>query len=136
MEQNITASLVGVTELDPRINDALILLAIVIIGSIGTLVTILIERIKRDLADNTQITRETKIAANGTLAAALARAEDDRQHVLALGLLVREREDRIAYLLSQHPEIAETLLQYQPRRNLRAISAEELAGDTAAPLGG
>ena len=113
--------------MDQHIVQALVGLAVIIIGSIGTLVTILVERIKRDLSENTRITRETRTA---TRSAALARVESERRHVVALELLIREREDRIAYLISRHPEIEATLNQYQPRRSMRPISEEAVVGDS------
>jgi hypothetical protein len=115
--------------MEDRIADSLIGLAIIIIGSLGTLVAILTERIKRNLDANTQLTRETKSAANGTLTTALDSLATERNRVLGLRELLREREDRIAFLVARHPELHATMAQYQRRRTSRATEADELAAE-------
>lgn len=99
-----------------HINEALIALGVLIIGSIGTLITVLTQRIKRDLERNTEITRQTREAANGTLTTALARLHTEQSRVATLRDELRERDDRMAYILSLHPDVAETLTQYRNRR--------------------
>jgi hypothetical protein len=116
--------------LDQHIGEALVALAIVIIGSIGTLITVLTDRIKRDLATNTQLTQETKTAANGTLTTALEKLAAERDLVVGLRELLQEREDRIAFIQSHHPEVAVTVQQYKRRRTSRA--PDELAAVTGA----
>jgi chromosome segregation ATPase len=114
---------------EAHIAEALIALGIVIIGSIGTLVTLLTERIKRDLSTNTQLTRETKTAANGTLTTALEKLAAERNRVFALRMLLRERDDRIAFIEARHPDVMATLQQYKQRRSSRPNEADELAAE-------
>lgn len=115
--------------MDQHILEALSVLAVIIVGSIGTLVTVLTERIKRDLQTNTKLTQETKTAANGTLTTALDQLAAERNRVLGLRELLREREDRIAFLVARHPELEATMSQYQRRRTSRATEADELAAE-------
>ncbi len=116
--------------MEEHIAEALIALAIVVIGSIGTLVTVLTERIRRNLDMNTQLTRETKTAANGTLTTALEKLAAERDLVAGLRELLKEREDRLAFIETHHPEIAVTVQQYKRRRTSRA--PDELAAVTGA----
>jgi hypothetical protein len=115
----------GAALVDSHIVEALIALAIVIIGSIGTLVTVLTERIKRDLDTNTKLTQETKTAANGTLTDALAKLAAERNRVFALRMLLRERDDRVAFIVARHPAVESTLQQYKQRRSSRPTQADE-----------
>ncbi len=122
-------SIGGGGTLDDHIADSLVGLAIIIIGSLGVLVTVLTERIRRNLDTNTQLTRETKTAANGTLTDALAKLSAERNRVFALRMLMREREDRIAYIVSRHPEAEATLQAYKQRRRSSITEADELAAE-------
>jgi hypothetical protein len=115
--------------LDQHIVESLVGLAIVIIGSLGTLITFLTERIKRDLSANTQLTQEAKTAANGTLTTTLEKLAAERNRVFALRMLLREREDRIAFLVARHPAVEATLQQYKRRRSSRPSEADELAAE-------
>lgn len=108
---------------------ALIGLGVVVIGAIGTLVTVLIERVKRDVAANTKITEEARAAANGNLRNTIERLASERNKVLGLREIVREREDRLAYIKARHPEVEETERQYRDRRTSRATEADELAAE-------
>ena len=99
-----------------HINEALVALGVLIIGSIGTLLTVWVQRIKRDLERNTEMTRQTREAANGTLTTALDRLSEVNSRVSILQTELRERDDRIAYILAAHPEIAATLAIYRDRR--------------------
>ena len=100
-----------------HINEALVALGVLIIGSIGTLLTVWVQRIKRDLERNTEITRQTREAANGTLTTALDRLNAEQNRVAALRDELSDHDDRMAYILSQHPEVAMTLTRYRDRRN-------------------
>lgn len=117
--------------MDPQLFAALLGLAAVIVGSLGVIVKALTERIVNDLAHNTSITEETKAAANGTLTAALERLAAERNRSLALREIVREREDRIAYIVSRHPEVETTLAEYRERRTRRVTEREELQAENA-----
>lgn len=115
--------------MDQYVTEALVGLAVMIIGSLGTLITILTERIKRDLSANTQLTRETKTAANGTLTTALEKLAVERNRGFALRMLLRERDDRVAFILARHPAVEATLQQYKQRRSSRPSQADELAAE-------
>ena len=103
--------------MDQHVVEALVALAVIIIGSLGTLVTFLTERIKRNLDTNTQLTRETRTATNGTLTDALNRVAEEQDRVARLRSALDERENRLAYLVARHPELEETLTQYKQRRS-------------------
>lgn len=105
---------------------ALIALGITVVGALGAYVNLLIERVKRDLAENTQLTHEAKEAANGRLRDALDRLAAERDRVLALRLVVRERDDRLAYLAARLPEVERVLQGYQEKRQQRHTEREEL----------
>jgi len=111
--------------MDPQLSAALIALGITVIGALGTLVTLLVERVKRDLAANTQITQETREG----LQDAVERLAAARNTILGLRLVVREREDRIAYLLARIPEAEQVLVGYYERRRSRHSEAEEHAAE-------
>jgi hypothetical protein len=121
--QCLNIGVLGGAALEQHIGESLSGLAVVIIVSLGTLITVLTERIKRHLDTNTTLTRETKTAANGTLTSALDNLFIERNRVVELQILLREREDRIAFLLSQHPELADTKRQYTERRPLHVPPA-------------
>jgi hypothetical protein len=79
------------------------------------------------LARNTEITQEAKDAANGRLTAAQDQLAAERNRSLALRELVRERDDRLAYLTSRMPEAKRVLVGYEERRQKRHTATEELA---------
>ncbi len=99
-----------------HINEALVALGVLIIGSIGTLLTVGVQRIKRDLECNTEMTRQTREAANGTRTTALDRLAEVNSRASFLQTELRERDDIIAYILAAHPEIEATLAIYRDRR--------------------
>ena len=107
--------------MDPQILAAITGLAITVIGAIGTLVTVLIERVKRDLAANTAITKETRAGLRDTV----EKLASARNIILGLREVVRERDDRIAFIVARHPEVEETIQQYRNRRTRRATELEE-----------
>lgn len=128
--------------MDTQITTALVALGVTVIGALGTLVTLLVEKVRRDLQHNTRLTQEAKEAANGQLRNALDQLAAVRNQVVGLRAVVREREDRFAYILARHPEIEQTLKGYQERRTRRATELEEaraierFAGDdSTAPAG-
>jgi hypothetical protein len=115
--------------MDTQLYAALLALGLLVIGSIGAFVKALTDRVISDLADNTRLTRETKQAADGSLRQALADLATARNTVFGLRVVVREREDRLAYILARHPEAEETLRAYRDRRQQRATAAEESAAE-------
>jgi hypothetical protein len=113
--------------MDAQIAAALLALGLTVIGALGTLVTLLVERVKRDLATNTQITTEARDAADGRLSDTLSHLAAERNRSLALREIVRERDDRLAYLAARLPDATSVLRGYEERRQARATSAEEAA---------
>ena len=114
--------------MDSSLYAALLALGITITGALGTLVTLLVERIKRDLAANTKLTQEAKEASNGRLRDALDQLAAERDRTLALRELVRERDDRLAYLSARLPECDRILRGYSERRQTARYSdSQELA---------
>lgn len=110
-----------------QLSPALVTLALATLATLGAL----LERIRRDLGENTQITREAKRAADGQLSAALNDLAAERNRTLALREIVREREDRIAYIVARHPEAESTMRQYGDRRTRRVTEADERAMERA-----
>lgn len=106
-------------------------LTTLLIAVLGTLTT-LVGLIGRRLNENTQLTRETKQAADGALSDALERLAGERNRTLGLREIVREREDRLAYILARHPEVAVTMEDYRERRTRRVTEADERAAEQAA----
>lgn len=111
--------------MDASIYAALIALAITVIGALGTLVTLLIERVKRDLAVNTQITSDAAEAANGRLQTAQRELAKARDQTLALRELVRERDNRLAYITARLPQAEALMSEYGRRREDRRSPTEE-----------
>lgn len=109
--------------MDPQITAALVALGLTVITSLGVLVTALTERLKRDLARNTEITKETKEALGDTV----ERLAAARNTILGLRELLRERDDRLSYLESRLPEVTHVLRGYEDRRRARHSAGEELA---------
>jgi hypothetical protein len=76
------------------------------------------------------ITQEAKDAANGRLQKVLDQLAAERNRTLALRELVRERDDRLAYLVSRIPEVARVLQGYEEKRQTKHTAREELAALT------
>jgi hypothetical protein len=113
--------------MDSQLYAALIALGITVVGALGTLVTLLIERVKRDLAVNTKISQAAKDAADGQLQKIINQLAAERNRTLALRELVRERDDRLAYLTSHMPEAGRVLTGYEERRQERHTESQEMA---------
>ena len=102
-----------------------------LIAALGALTT-LIERVRRDLGTNTAITQEAKEASNGRLSDALGQLATSRDQVMGLRYLVRERDDRIAYIVARLPEAELLMQEYRDRRTHRATAADEQAAEQRA----
>lgn len=114
--------------MDASLYAALVALGITVIGALGTLVTLLVERVKRDLAANTRLTQQARDASNGRLTAVMDELAAERNRTLALREVVRERDDRLAYLQSRLPECDRVLQGYRERRqSRRSTDSQELA---------
>lgn len=92
---------------------ALFTLAVALVGTF----TVLVEKIRRDLLDNTALTEEAKNAANGTLRAVMDQLNACREHVQALQATLKERDDCLDYLISHIPEASYLMSAYTNRRN-------------------
>lgn len=113
--------------MDPQLSAALIALGITVVGALGTLTTLLVEKVKRDLAANTALTQEAKDAADGRLQSVVDQLAAERNRTLALRELVRERDDRLAYLAARIPDVPDVLRGYEERRQARHTVRDELA---------
>lgn len=111
----------------PEVTTALIGLMLTVIG----VLTALVEKVRRDLDKNTEITKEAKESANGTLRETLERLASERNRTLALREIVREREDRLAYIIARHPEVEPTIREYRDRRSQRVTEEETAAAERA-----
>lgn len=109
----------------PELSTAIISLALIIIGSIGALIKAMVDRVLIDLAHNTQITNQAKDAANGRLDAARHELARERDHVLALRALVRERDNRLAFIEARLPAVTELMKTYGQRREDSKTESEE-----------
>ena len=111
--------------MNPELSAALLGLALLIVASIGTLIKALVDRVLADLAENTRITNQAKDAANGRLAVVMNDLAKERNRIVALRALLREREDRIAYLEARLPQAGAILSEYGRRREDRHSMTEE-----------
>lgn len=115
--------------MDTQLYNALIVLGIAICGGLGTLITALIAWLSKQLSNNTRITTEAKEASNGRLAETLDRLAVERNLVIGLRSLIRERDDRIAYIVSRMPEAEAVMNDYANRRTQHATEADEAAAE-------
>jgi hypothetical protein len=114
---------------DSQIIGALIILGLLVIGSIGTIVKAITDKIVADLAINTTLTREAKNAANGQLTGVIDQLAAERNIVQGLRAVVRERDDRIAYIVARLPEAQGLMRDYSDRRTARASDADVIAAE-------
>lgn len=99
-----------------------------LIAVIGALVA-LVERIRRDLSTNTDLTQQAKDAANGQLSGVLDQLAAVRNQVQGLRAVVRERDDRIAYIVARVPEAEGMMRDYSDRRTSRSSDADVAAAE-------
>lgn len=118
--------------MDPQLTNGLIALAIVVMGGLGTLVTTLIAWLARKLDTNTSLTQEAKDASNGRLSETLSRLAAERDRVMGLRYLVRERDDRIAYIVARLPDAESLMQEYRDRRDRRITDADEAQAEQHA----
>lgn len=112
-----------------QIIGALITLGVSVIGALGTLVKVLVDQISKKLEENTTLTKEAKAAANGQLSGILDQLAAERNTVQGLRAVVRERDDRIAYLVARLPQAQELMHRYSDRRTARASEADVIAAE-------
>ncbi len=109
----------------PELSAALIGLALITIASVGAVVKAITDRILADLAHNTKITTQAKDAANGRLESMQHELAKERDRSLALRALVRERDDRLAFIEARLPAASELMKTYGKRRVDQRSESEE-----------
>jgi sensor domain CHASE-containing protein len=110
-------------DLDPQITAALVSLALIVIGGIGTLVKVLIDRITAEnqriakkVDENTAITQKVEAQTNGELA---------RTRNLAQRLqLERDAYRDMVRFVNARPDGRAILTEYADRRRVRVRDAE------------
>jgi sensor domain CHASE-containing protein len=112
-----------VNQLDPQITAGLVSLALVVIGGIGTLVKVLIDRIAaenqriaRKVDENTAITQKVEKQTNGEL----ARARNLAQRLQ----LERDAYRDMVRFVNARPDGRAILTEYADRRRVRVRDAE------------
>jgi hypothetical protein len=115
--------------MDNRIIEALTLLALTALGGVSLMIRIGLRRVFNELTHNTKITTDARNASNGQLSEALARLAATRNQVVALRMIVREREDRIAYITARIPDAEQLMCDYRDKRTMRHTEAEEVAAE-------
>ena len=95
----------------------------------GTLITALIAWLAKKLSENTTITKQARDASNGRLAETLDRLAVERNLVVGLRSLIRERDDRLAYIVARLPEAEAVMHDYANRRTQHATQADEAAAE-------
>jgi hypothetical protein len=118
--------------MDAQLYSALIVFGIAILGGLGTLVAALVAWLAKKLDTNTHITTQARDASNGRLSDTLDLLATERDRVMGLRFIIRERDDRISYLVSRLPEADQLLAEYRDRRTRRATEADEIAAERHA----
>jgi CRP-like cAMP-binding protein len=118
--------------MDSQITAALVALAIVIIGSLGTLVKMLVDNISAELSVNTQITKQARDASNGQLSGMIEQLAAERNRVQGLLAVVHDREDRVAYLVSRVPTATALLQEFAARRVHPVTDADVIIAENHA----
>jgi uncharacterized coiled-coil DUF342 family protein len=114
------------------LTSALIAVAIIILTGVGGLIKVMFDHITRELQTNTSITTQARDASNGRLSEVIDHLAAERDRVMGLRWLVRERDDRLAYIVARHPEVEATMQEYRDRRDNRITQADELAAELRA----
>jgi hypothetical protein len=118
---------------DPQLVTAIVGLATITLGGLGTLITALVVWLARKLDTNTTLTTQARDASNGRLSETLERLALERNLVVGLRALIHERDDRLAYIVARLPE-ADALMTEYAQRNTRKPPgpAEEVAVEQRA----
>jgi hypothetical protein len=118
--------------MDTQITAALVTLALVIIGALGTLVKVLVDKISAELSVNTRISTEARDASDGQLSTTLELLAAERNRVQGLLAVIRDREDRIAYLVSRVPTATKLLQEFGDRRTRHITDADAVIAEQHA----
>jgi uncharacterized coiled-coil DUF342 family protein len=114
------------------LTSALIAVAIIIVTGVGGLVKIMLDHIAEELKRNTSLTTQARDASNGRLSEVIDKLAASRDQVQGLRWLVRERDDRIAYIVARLPEAEGLMREYRDRRDSRITQADELVAEQHA----
>jgi uncharacterized Rossmann fold enzyme len=114
---------------DPQLISALVAFSIIVLGGLGTLVTALIAWLAHKLDNNTGITTQARDASNGRLSEVLNNLAAEKDRVMGLRYLVRERDDRIAYIVARLPAAEQIMRDYRDQRTIHATQADEIAAE-------
>lgn len=106
---------------------ALITLGITVIGGLGTLVKVMVDQLTKKLEENTTLTIQTKDVANGQLSIVIAQLATERNLVTGLRVVVRERDDRIAYIVARYPDVESLMIAYSDRRASHVTDSDMIA---------
>ena len=103
-------------QLNTQLIAALIALGMSIIGSLGLIVRSLTERIQTDLRTNTTLTRNVKAQLSEEIQCLQADLQLERSRINALRETLKDREDKLAYIESNFPEVAHMNHSWRDRR--------------------
>ena len=104
-------------------------LAIIIIGSVGTLIKVLVDKLTIELRQNTAITTQARDASNGQLSSVLVQLAAERNLVQGLRAVVRDRDDKLAFLSTRITQVDVLLQEYSDRRTTRTTDADVIAAE-------
>jgi hypothetical protein len=102
------------------------------VGALATLVKAMVDHLAKELQENTHISRQARDASNGRLSEALDRLAAESNRVMGLRFLIRERDDRIAYIVARLPQAEGLMREYRDQRTTRATEADEAAAERHA----
>lgn len=105
---------------------ALVALAVTVITALGTLVKLLIDRLRAELEANTRLTTQARDLVNGNYRDTLEQLATERNRSFGLRVALREREDRLAYILARHPDVETTLDRYLQMQTRTITTRQEL----------
>ena len=115
--------------MDSQITSELIGLGIIVLSSLGILIRAKINKIVENLDKNTAITTQARDASNGQLSSVIAQLAAERNLVTGLRAVVRERDDRISYIIARFPAVESLMREYSDRRATRATDADVIAAE-------
>jgi len=107
----------GGGKVDQQIIQALIALGVIVIGGLGTLVKVLVDKLSDELKRNTTITTQARDASNGRLSEVLNLLESERNQRINLETQLRDREDKLSYIFAKHPDVAPSMSNFRDRRS-------------------
>lgn len=107
-----------------QIISALIALIVAIIGAIGAL---FLRQMSDKIDKNTIITQKNADVANGHLQNIIEQLANERNLVIGLRAIVRDRDDRLAYIIARLPDASQMMIDYADRRISSYRDSEDLS---------